>query len=685
MAVCGTDREAEVFPHGTLSTNDRSKDCQGERVGTVTIQRIVFPAGFELPAPASEIVGLYLKRQIPDLDEPRYLPTVTPTVIDRATVRVPQGALLSTDTYFNRVHAGYWRRWTGVETLTVSVGGVGRARMAVRRSTANGYETTVRVVEGDLADGLRADADLAPMAGGGCLWIEVEPLDGEILVRDGRWTTEREAGLDIRMDVAVCTFDRPEDVLSLLRSLRNEQECLDVINQVWVIDNGTKQFTSLPGADEVVDSWGAQLTHVSQPNLGGSGGFARGMFEAAFHGESPYVMLLDDDVVVEPEGLRRAVVFASNATRPIAVGGHMLNRAEPTVLHSSAEWVETDTMRWGPSPGGEESIPLEDERLEYVLDAAFNAWWCCLIPTDAIRKVGLGMPFFIKYDDVEFGYRLARAGFRTVTLPGSAVWHEPWTLKDDTTDWTLYFHVRNRLIFSALMSAGLPEKVQRRRVATVVRDVMKRDIVRNVCGGHTRVRRPRTLRCRTSCAARRYCTSRCTHRGIVSVPTAAPFPTPSSGCRPVARGTADKHHAHQSGPRSRSAFRAACCVSTAYLCRRSCLPIPAPFLAKKSADPWLIWSMPEKSDDIAELPKVADHWWGLVDVPDAWVTTVDGGKVTRRTRTPALSRALTKQAWETGKVVREQFPRLCEEYVAEYPALTSPQAWAKQFGIEVDE
>ena len=654
-------------------------------MATVTIQRIVFPAGFELPAPASEIDGLYVKREIADTEEPRYVPTVVPAVLDRTSVRVPQGALLSTDTYFNRVHAGYWRRWTDIESLRVDIAGQGRARMAVRRSTANGYETTMRVVEGDLAEGLGAVVDMPPMAGGGCLWIEVEPLETEIIVRDGRWSVDVPTDLDVRTDIAVCTFDRPDDVLALLRSLRSERECLDVIDRVWLIDNGTKQFTDLEGADQVVDAWGDQLSHISQPNLGGSGGFARGMFEASYHGEAPFVMLLDDDVVVEPEGLRRAVVFGALSRHPIAVGGHMLNRAEPTVLHSSAEWVETDTMRWGPSPGGEESIPLEEERLEYVLDAAFNAWWCCLIPTDAIRKVGLGMPFFIKYDDVEFGYRMARAGFRTVTLPGSAVWHEPWTLKDDTTDWTLYFHVRNRLIFSALMSAGLPEKVQKRRVGTVVRDVMKRDIVRNVLrrayasaasadlAMQDFLRGPEVLHEPLQDVVGRIRAHRSAYPDAsIDVPTGGAGEKPTSILRTKA-------------PKIPLGLPRSVLREFGVPVPKIVLPIPLPMFTKKSADPWLIWSMPEESAGIAELPKVADHWWGLVDVPDAWVTTVDGGKVTRRTRTPPLSRALTRQAWETGKAVKDEFPRLCDAYAAEHGELTSPQTWAKQFGIEVDQ
>lgn len=460
----------------------------------VTVQRIVFAAGFELPAPAAELNDLYI-RSVPVVNEQSqksgvpwwaYQPpavrdssTPTPRVISRTAVRVPEGAVLSTDTYFNRVNAGYWRRWAQLDSLILRLEGSGVARVSIRRSTANGEETTVKVLEGDLANGVSATVDIKATSGGGTLWVEVEPLDGEIAITDGRWVTEHEAAIG-KTDIAVCTFNRPEDVLALITSLRRDQECLQMVDQVWLIDNGAESFTESPGAQDVIDAWGASLHHIKQSNLGGSGGFARGQFEAAYHGRADFVTLLDDDVVIEPEGVRRAVVLASLARWPIAVGGQMLNRADPKVLHCSSEWVQSDTLRYGPAPGGREDVDLTIDRQEYVLDAAYNAWWCCLIPTEAIRKVGLGLPLFIKYDDVEFGYRLARAGYRTVTMPGCAVWHEPFTLKDDTTDWTLYFHVRNRLIFAAMMSADLPAKVQNKRVGAVLRDVLKRDVVRNV-------------------------------------------------------------------------------------------------------------------------------------------------------------------------------------------------------------
>jgi galactofuranosylgalactofuranosylrhamnosyl-N-acetylglucosaminyl-diphospho-decaprenol beta-1,5/1,6-galactofuranosyltransferase len=42
-----------------------------------------------------------------------------------------------------------------------------------------------------------------------------------------------------------------------------------------------------------------------------------------------------------------------------------------------------------------------------------------------------------------------------VTFPGAAVWHVPWTDKNDAVDWQAYFHVRNRFV-SALLHSPFP-------------------------------------------------------------------------------------------------------------------------------------------------------------------------------------------------------------------------------------
>jgi galactofuranosylgalactofuranosylrhamnosyl-N-acetylglucosaminyl-diphospho-decaprenol beta-1,5/1,6-galactofuranosyltransferase len=73
-------------------------------------------------------------------------------------------------------------------------------------------------------------------------------------------------------------------------------------------------------------------------------------------------------------------------------------------------------------------------------------------PRRGAQDRGLSLPLFIKWDDAEYGLRAGKAGFPTVSLPGMAIWHVPWTEKDDALDWQAYFHQRNRLVAALLHS-----------------------------------------------------------------------------------------------------------------------------------------------------------------------------------------------------------------------------------------
>ncbi len=55
--------------------------------------------------------------------------------------------------------------------------------------------------------------------------------------------------------------------------------------------------------------------------------------------------------------------------------------------------------------------------------------------------------------------RPAATAIQTVSLPGAAVWHVPWTDKDDIVGWQAYFHERNRwlaaLVYSPYKKGGM--------------------------------------------------------------------------------------------------------------------------------------------------------------------------------------------------------------------------------------
>ena len=175
-------------------------------------------------------------------------------------------------------------------------------------------------------------------------------------------------------------------------------------------------------------------------------------------GTATYALMMDDDVVCEPEGIIRAVTFGDLARRPTIVGGHMFSLYNKSELHSFGEIVQPWRFWWMTPLDGFSRWDLTARNLRSArwlhkrVDVDFNGWFMCLIPRQVLDEIGLSLPLFIKWDDAEYGLRAKEAGYPTVTFPGAAVWHVPWTDKNDAVDWQAYFHVRNRFVTALLHS-----------------------------------------------------------------------------------------------------------------------------------------------------------------------------------------------------------------------------------------
>ena len=89
----------------------------------------------------------------------------------------------------------------------------------------------------------------------------------------------------------------------------------------------------------------------------------------------------------------------------------------------------------------------------------FNGWWCFAFPVEAVKQCGLPLPLFIRGDDVEFGFRLSRAGFPTIGWPGVAVWHIPFASK--VQPWQSFYDRRNMLFLSEAHSLYSRQRLAR--------------------------------------------------------------------------------------------------------------------------------------------------------------------------------------------------------------------------------
>src|SRR5581483_266736 len=215
-------------------------------------------------------------------------------------------------------------------------------------------------------------------------------------------------------------------------------------------DQGTDAVATRPLFKDVAAQLGDKLVYLQQPNLGGAGGFTRGLYEVSSIAGHANVILMDDDILCEPETVLRLNAFANLTPKPTIVGAQMLLLKDTRKLLAGAEQTQREKLRSGRwTTNALHFADMTKHKQDKRVDAEYNAWWSCLIPSEVISAIGLPLPLFFQWDDIEYGLRALDAGFPTVTLPNAGVWHADFHWKD-RDDFTQYFIVRNSLITSVL-------------------------------------------------------------------------------------------------------------------------------------------------------------------------------------------------------------------------------------------
>lgn len=379
-------------------------------------------------------------------------------IAGRRTLRLPAFATVSLASYFNAFPASYWNRSTSLDAVRLRVATSGPGRVLVYRSNARSIIQSIQTSEVDGDSTLEFEIPFTSFIDGGWIWFDLQAGESPLTLVEAEWLAPESAEprIDGSLTVSITTLNRGEYCSRLLAELGSDEAVTARIDRVLVVDQGSKKLRDDPGFPAAEAALGEKLRVIEQANLGGSGGFSRGMLETLDAGASDYVLLLDDDVEIEPESVRRALVFADFCREPTIVGGHMFDMYAKSKLHAFAEGVQAAPFMWGPvTPMRHDFSEVNLRQTPWLhrrYDVDYNGWWMSLIPVEIIRRIGLSLPVFIKWDDAEYGLRARSAGFATVSLPGAAVWHVSWVDKDDTHDWQAFFHARNRLVAALLHS-----------------------------------------------------------------------------------------------------------------------------------------------------------------------------------------------------------------------------------------
>lgn len=238
-----------------------------------------------------------------------------------------------------------------------------------------------------------------------------------------------------KIGVVICNYNKRDYVLNCIASMLKQSVEADI----YVVDNASADGS----AEAVRQKYGQQVTLIeNKDNLGGSGGFNTGL-RRVLQEDYTYIMLMDNDVVADVDAVKHLYEFLEEHPDVGMAGSKVYYMDDPDKIWGYGadidfeKYVQKDKYKnWTDSP----EIP-EISYCEYVAACSLMA------RTDAIRKVGI-MPEenFIYWDDMEWGYRFNRAGYKVCVYGKSKVWHKGGGSNAVNT-FSNYYMLRNRILF----------------------------------------------------------------------------------------------------------------------------------------------------------------------------------------------------------------------------------------------
>lgn len=376
---------------------------------------------------------------------------------DAEGLRVPPQAELSFNSLLNAFFERHWFEHTTVRRIACVIDTSGDATLTVHRGGHHAYPIASRVVSGSrIRTTFNIDFDPPTIRHLGYLYLTITDVGSDFRLHTGTWETPEPPKRLVELDIVFCAFNKVPFVRRNLQALASTRDTIPEIRHILVVDQGTDSVSAAIAHDPQLDGLrrSGALSVFTQPNLGGSGGFTRGIMEALASGRTSHVLLLDDDIVLEPRILGRLIALIAHARDNPIVGGHMLDLYRPAQAAACAETFDFEN-------GGCQRLPpfdfdcREPENLARICEIArptYNAWWFCCLPREVLERRGLPLPFFIRTDDAEFGVRATFAGENLIQMPGIFVWHKPFYAKQIA--WMSYYSLRNDLI---LCNIAAPE------------------------------------------------------------------------------------------------------------------------------------------------------------------------------------------------------------------------------------
>lgn len=382
--------------------------------------------------------------------------------------KLEEEGVLSSDSYFNSFSYSKWSKYTKISHVDLEVKIKGNAKLYLIKSILCGENVQESIVDYASIDSDEEvmevlHFDFSKEQFDGIVYLKIVAKDDTEFYEACYCTNTNIEPENISFAVVMCTYKREQYLYNNIRSIKQFQQdhSADLNFDVFIIDNGNTLDSLFFEED--------YLHLIPNKNVGGAGGFTRGIIESLKANAFTHIILMDDDVLFDPNILEITKTFLSfikPAYSEYFLGGATLRMDLQNIqLESGAIWNNNILINLKRGLRLDQKFNLLSNEVEE--SKSYTSWVYCCIPCKAISENDLPLPLFVRGDDMEFGIRHDKG---VISLNGIGVWHAP---VDGRYSYSMnYYTTRNALVLNALYDKNYTAKNAAKQLLTdVVREI----------------------------------------------------------------------------------------------------------------------------------------------------------------------------------------------------------------------
>ena len=355
---------------------------------------------------------------------------------------------ISGNTFYNAFDLSFWRKNCKLESLFLTLRGKGKAVARIGIGNRLGNKLWLEEVELDFdsENGGEKVIEIEDIDSldNGLIYFDVLALSDEFVFEGGCYSTKDAPLNSVKMGIVVTHFNHQEEVGSfysrLDKEILSQPGFSDSIKMVIVDNSRNLDYSKFPNA-----------TIVPNNNLGGAGGFTRGLKYVQDNGFTNCIFMDDDgDLLLSIKRTEKIFEYATD--KQTAIAGVLLQEDHPNIIREmGAEFCKKGFVVLNNS-GVDLDNTLNLLRINKPNPFVnYGAWCYFAFNVSAVKYAPF--PFFVRGDDIYFSLQNK---FNIVSEIGIACLVPSFELKESPL--TRYLGVRSELLITLSQNGSKARK-----------------------------------------------------------------------------------------------------------------------------------------------------------------------------------------------------------------------------------